>query len=207
MFCGILATNKKAPMREDNPYKYALLVDGRKVGPFDRRTVIGMLVKKLVEDHHILIRSDSLQMTVAELVADRFEMADAPIRGVLPGEPPAPPPAANASGLWPSFIVNFGGGALRSGAFGFSGIGEMRYQGDFLRMTGRQRTGLISKTDERIKLQMDSIKEVRYMGTAVEFWLKPLQPFEESKRGQPATVILENDFAIQELKDLLRLAG
>ena len=194
-------------MRDDKPYKYALVVEGRKVGPFDRRTIIGMLVKKLVENHNVLIRDDSLQMTVAELIADRFEMADAPIRGVIPGAPPPPPPAANASGLWPSFIVNFGGGTLRAGAFGFTGIGEMRYQGDFLRMTGRLRTGFISKSDERVKLPMDAVQQVRYKGTAVEFWLKPLQPFEESKRGQPAIVTLENDFAIQELKDLLRLAG
>ena len=189
-------------MREDKPHHYSLVVEGRKIGPFDRRTLVGMRVKKLVEDHQILIRDDSLQMTVAEFVADRFEMADAPVRGVIAS---APPPPANASGLWPSFIVNFGGGTLRAGAFGFTGIGEMRYQGDLLRMTGRKRSGLVGSSEERIKVPMSGIASIRYTGTAVEFMLRPDQPYEEARRQQAAVVVLENDFAIQELKDLLKL--
>ena len=189
-------------MRDDKPYQYSLVVEGRKVGPFDRRTIVGMRVKEMVADHNVIIRSDSHQMTVAELLADRFEMADAPVRGLVAEEAP---PAANPTGLWPTFIVNFGGSALRSGAFGFSGIGEMRYQGDLLRLTGRQRTGLLGKSDERVKLALRSIGSVRYKGTAVEFWLKPNEPYDEARRGQPAVITLENDFAIQELKDLLKL--
>jgi hypothetical protein len=192
-------------MRDEKPYKYALVVEGRKVGPFDRRTIIGMRVKDMLQDHYVLIRDDSHQMTVAELLADRFEMADAPVRGVL-GKAPAPQQAP-ASGIWPTFIVNFGGTALRPGAFSFSGIGEMRYQGDLVRLTGRRRTGLIAKTDERIKVPMSSIASVRYLGTAVEFWMKPESPLEEDQRRLPQVVILENDFAIQELKDLLKLGA
>ncbi len=190
-------------MRTESPYKYALLVDGRRVGPFDRRTLVGMRVKMLVEDHQTVIRSDNLQMTVASLVADRFEMTDAFTVG--PNGVVALPPAAAASGLWPVFIVNFGGGALRSGAFGFSGVGEMRYQGDLLRMTGRR--GLLTKSEERIKLELSGVEAVRYVGTAVEFWLKPGLPYDESKARKWARVTLENDFAIQELQDLLKLTG
>lgn len=189
-------------MRENMSHKYALVVEGRKVGPFDRRTVIGMRVKKMLEGHQVLIRDDGLQMTVAELVADRLEMADAPVRGLA-----SPAPPAASSGVWPVFVVNFGGNALRAGAFGFCGVGEMRYQGDLLRMTGQRRDGLLSMSEDRIKLPLSALQSVRYQGNSVEFLLKPDQPYDEARRGQPAVLTLDNEFAIQELKDLLKLGA
>ena len=75
--------------------------------------------KRVVEAATVLVRDDQLQMTVAQLIADRFEMAD-PVNAS-----PAKAAPSTASGLWPTFIVNFGGGTLRAGAFSFSGVGSI----------------------------------------------------------------------------------
>ena len=188
-------------MRDDKPFLYAILVQGRKVGPFDRRTVVGMRVKKMLEDEHVVIRNDGLQMNVGELIADRFEMAD----HFRPNDTQSRNVAPPASGIWPTFLVDFGGG-LRAGAFGFTGRGELRYQGDLLRLTGRMKTGLIGTNEERIKVPLSGFSSVRFEGLKVLLQLRPDQPYDEARRGVPSVVTLENDFAVQELQDLLKLS-
>lgn len=190
-------------MPADKSYRYSVLIQGRKVGPFDRRTIVGMRVKKMLEDEHVVVRSDGLQMNVGELLADRFEMAD---HFAAQESQQASAQMQAASGIWPTFLVDFGGG-LRAGALGFIGKGEMRYQGDLLRMTGRRRSGLVGTSEERIKLPLSGIARVDYQGVQVHLHLRPDQPFDEARKGVPAVVTLENEYAIQEVKDLLRLSA
>ena len=85
-------------MRQNSSYRYRILLQDRQIGPFDRRTIVGMRVKKLLENHVVVLRSDGLQMTVETLLADRFEMADA-VSSREQAE------SAPASGIWPTIAL------------------------------------------------------------------------------------------------------
>src|SRR6266542_3970909 len=50
---------------------YHVLLEGRKVGPYDRRTIVGMRIKKTLTSDHVLIGTDGSQLTVAELIGQR----------------------------------------------------------------------------------------------------------------------------------------
>ena len=50
---------------------YHVLLEGRTVGPYDRRTVVGMRIKKTLTSDHVLINVRGAQLTVAELIQDR----------------------------------------------------------------------------------------------------------------------------------------
>ena len=51
----------------ENPV-YHVLLEGRKVGPYDRRTIVGMRVKKTLDSKSVLLGSDGTRITVADLV-------------------------------------------------------------------------------------------------------------------------------------------
>jgi hypothetical protein len=136
-------------MRVDPLYRYRLLLNGKQVGSYDRRTIVGMRIKKLLDNNNQLLRSDGHLMTVAQLMVDRFEMADSQA-AVLAGE-------SVASGLWPTFLVDFGGGWRGAGALGFTGRGELRFQGNSLRLTGQRKGRLFGGTQERVELPLAGI--------------------------------------------------
>lgn len=133
-----------------SPYSYRLLLQNKQIGPFDRKTVVGMRMKKLVPKETKVLRSDGLMMSVAQLVADRLEQTDA-----MTGRVPTAPGLSSA--MWPSFTVDFGGGWLQAGALGFVGKGELRCQDDALRISG-QRSSLIKGSRlERFKIALTDI--------------------------------------------------
>ena len=57
----------------ENPV-YHVLLDGRTVGPYDRRTIVGMRVKKTLGSDHVLVGADGARTTVGALVRQ-----DAPV--------------------------------------------------------------------------------------------------------------------------------
>src|SRR5262245_12227818 len=57
--------------RLENPV-YHVLLEGRRVGPYDRRTIIGMRVRKTLASKDLLVAADGTQMTVSELVRKGF---------------------------------------------------------------------------------------------------------------------------------------
>jgi hypothetical protein len=139
-------------MKFVSPYSYRLLLQNRQLGPFERRTIVGMRMKKLVPKETKVLRSDGLMMTVAQLLADRLEQTDLatgriPVASVL------------ASALWPTFTVDFGGSWLRAGAFGFVGKGELRCQDDVLRMNGQRKSLLRGNKLERLKVALTDIRQ------------------------------------------------
>jgi hypothetical protein len=54
-------------------YRYSLFVNGLHLGPYERRMIVGMCVKKIVSKAQQIQRDDGLDMTVAELLEDRLE--------------------------------------------------------------------------------------------------------------------------------------
>ena len=39
---------------------YHVLLDGRRVGPYDRRTIVGMKVRKTLSSKHVLVGADGV---------------------------------------------------------------------------------------------------------------------------------------------------
>jgi hypothetical protein len=188
-------------MRANSPYSYHLLVADRQLGPYDRKTIVGMHIKKLV-DHNLMIRrSDGHQMTVAQLQADRFEMADA--KGLHKQAISVP-----ASGVWPTFLMNCGGSLTKPGAFGFIGRGELRFQGDCLRLTANRKSGLVSTRQKRIKLPIAAIQVAvahEKYAKFVVLKLKAQHGIEGVHPGGSAMVALDDAEAVKELLQLINL--
>jgi hypothetical protein len=188
-------------MRHDSPYTYSLLIADRQLGPYDRKTVVGMRIKKLIDNNLQLKRSDGHSMSVAQLLADRFEMADAQS---LEKQAAAPP----ASGIWPSFLMNCGGSLLRPGALGFIGRGELRFQGDFLRLTANRKSGMISTRQERTKLPLSALVSASphaKLAHVLVLQLKPAHRVEGVVGNAPALIALDDAEAVRELLELMNL--
>lgn len=186
-------------MRSDSPYRYQLLVGEQKLGPYDRRTIVGMRIKNLIDSHLPVNRSDGHSMTVAQLVADRFEMADA---DSLQKQAVSPP----ASGIWPAFLMDCGGSLLKPGALGFIGKGELRFQGDHLRITANRKAGFMSTRADRVKLPLISLAAAHADSakpSIVVLRLKPNFPGVPEGIGSLAHIKLDDDYAVRELLELI----
>ena len=50
---------------------YHVVLDGQMVGPYDRRTIVGMRIKKTLTSDHVVVTSDGVRFTVGDLVKNR----------------------------------------------------------------------------------------------------------------------------------------
>jgi hypothetical protein len=165
-FCGqfgpfsvILASKEFWGTEVDQPLFHVLL-EGRKVGPYDRRTIVGMRIKKTLTSDHVLIGVDGTQLTVADLI----------------GRPGPKPFNAERSGSFSIVHATFPASLLEVEGKGvdipaFKGEVEARVQADVLRLAGRFRQGLGWKED-RIKLTLKDVVHARVKGSQVELWLR-----------------------------------
>jgi hypothetical protein len=143
----------------DQPLFHVLL-EGRKVGPYDRRTIVGMRIKKTLTSDHVLIGVDGTQLTVADLI----------------GRPPPKPFNSERSGSFSIVHAVFPASLLEVDGKGvdipvFKGEVEARVQADVLRLAGRFRHGLGWKED-RVKLLLKDVAHARVKGTQLEFWIR-----------------------------------
>jgi hypothetical protein len=143
----------------DQPLFHVLL-EGRKVGPYDRRTIVGMRIKKTLTSDHVLIGVDGTQLTVADLI----------------GRPPPKPFNSERSGSFSIVHAVFPASLLEVEGKGvdipvFKGEVEARVQADVLRLAGRFRHGLGWKED-RVKLLLKDVAHARVKGTQLEFWIR-----------------------------------
>jgi hypothetical protein len=188
-------------MRAHSPYRYHLLVKGSKLGPYDRRTVVGMRIKKLIDNNVKVTRSDGHDMTVAQLVADRFERTSL---SSLQRQIASPP----ASGIWPSFLIDCGGNMLQPGALGLTGKGELRFQGEHLRITATRKSGLIRKQTDRVKLLLISIASAYADSehpSVIVLRFKPGFPSVPEGVSPQARIKLDDAHAVAELLELMDL--
>jgi hypothetical protein len=139
---------------------YHVLLEGRKVGPYDRRTIVGMRIKKTLTSDHVLIATDGTQLTVGDLI----------------GHPPVKSFQPERSGSFSLVQATYTAALLdiRGDAFDiprFKGEVETRVQGDVLRMAGRFRKGLGWKED-RVKLMLKDVVHARVRTSQVDLWLR-----------------------------------
>ncbi|GAB3650053.1 hypothetical protein [Ramlibacter alkalitolerans] len=147
---------------------YHVVLDGRRLGPYDRRTIVGMRVRKTLTSRHQLEASDGARLTVAEL-----------LHGTLPLTPPAPAePASPAGDHGGSPMVLPGHAAdlldVQGPAYpmpAFRGEVEVRVQKKALRLAGRHRDALAWKQD-RVKIPLHDIIHARLQDSVVELGVR-----------------------------------
>jgi hypothetical protein len=139
---------------------YHVLLEGRTVGPYDRRTIVGMRIKKALSNNHILIKQGGGQLTVADLIEAR----------------PQAPFNPNRSGTFSKVQATYTASLIETQGRGlpippFKGELEVRVQGELLRIAGSCRRGLQWK-DERIKIALAEVSHLRVQGSRVDLWLR-----------------------------------
>ena len=149
--------------------RYHVLHEGRRMGPYDRRTIVGMRVKKTLTSDQVVVAQDGAEMTVAELVHGGL----APIPKRSADETLAPAGAGGnysvVEGLYPSKLIEVEGTGYAVPPF--NGEIELRVQKKVLRVAGRYREGAAWKED-RIKIPLPDIQHARLRGTVVDLWVR-----------------------------------
>lgn len=148
-------------MSAESSPNYFLMLDGRRVGPYDVKTIVGMRIKKTLASDQVLVDPQGTRLTVGELVARHRTRKFEP----------------QQSGSMSLVLAAFTGRLVVHKADGvaipaFRGPMEVRVQLDGLRLAGRFRQGLRWKED-RVKIPMAAVQHARNVGPRVDLWLKP----------------------------------
>lgn len=169
---------------------YHVLLEGRTVGPYDRRTIVGMRIKNALTSEHVLIGADGGRLTVADLIERR----------------PATPFNPNRSGsfsvvqaTYAAGLVDVQGGSVDIPAF--RGEIEARVQGDVLRLAGRFRLRMRWKED-RVKIPLKDVVHAKVTGTQAQLWLRN----DDAARLQRIVLEMFTPEAAGELVDWLPVA-
>ncbi len=161
MASGILAPKEHfcGDAEVDQP-NYHVLLEGRTVGPYDRKTILGMRIKQTLASDDILVSSEGLRLTVRELV-----------RQDRPGrlQPDRTGGFSKVQATYAATLVDVDAPGL--GLPRFRGELEARVQGDVLRLAGRCRRALRWK-EERFKIALDDVAYARVQGSRVDLWLR-----------------------------------
>jgi hypothetical protein len=139
---------------------YHVLLEGRTVGPYDRRTIVGMRIKKTLARDQVLVNARGSRLTVAELI----------------GKHPAATFNPNRSGSFSKVQATYPASLIETQGRGlaiprFSGEVQARVQGEVLRITGRCRRALRWK-DGRIKIVLGDVVHARVQSNRVDLWLR-----------------------------------
>ena len=139
---------------------YHVLLQGRTVGPYDRRTIVGMRIKKALSSQDVLISAGGAQLTVADLIGKRPAQQFQPDRSSSYS-------LVNATYSASLLEVEGPGMAIPR----FKDEIEARVQGDVLRLAGRFRHSLGWK-EGRVKIGLKDVVYARVRGSQVELWLR-----------------------------------
>jgi len=140
---------------------YHVVLEGARLGPYDRRTIVGMRIKKTLTSDHLLIGADGTQLTVGDLIRHRPATL---FNGDRSGS------YSVVKGAFAAWLVQVSG--KNAGIPRFKGEIEARVQADgVLRLAGRYRQGLGWKQG-RVKVALDDMAHVRIKGTQVDVGLR-----------------------------------
>ena len=147
---------------------YHVLLDGLKVGPYDRRTIVGMKVRKTLSSKHVLVGADGVEITVAELVR---QGQPAVASTTEPGRPASS--RSVVQGIHAAQLLETAGKGYAIPPF--KGEVEVRVQTKVLRLSGRFREGLAWRED-RVKFPLQDIAHAHLRGTVVDLWIRTAEP-------------------------------
>ncbi len=166
---------------------YHVLHDGRRMGPYDRRTIVGLRIKKTLTSEHLLEASDGTRLTVAELVGGEPQPE---FDGMRSGSYTSARFTCSAS------FVECERGAVEIPAF--NGEVQVRAHPDMLRIAGMCRTGPALK-EARVKLPVKDIVHLRADGSRLELWLRGGEQQSANGPGQRLVLELFSDETVREL--------
>jgi hypothetical protein len=139
---------------------YHVLLEGSQVGPYDRRTIVGMRIKKTLSSDQVVIGVDGKQLTVGDLIRRRSP---------TPFNPERSGSYSVVNGAFAAWLVQVSGKG--AGIPRFKGEIEARVQADgVLRLAGRFRQGFGWK-EGRVKIPLADVAHVRLRGTQVDLAL------------------------------------
>ena len=149
-------------MDVDNTSRYHVVLEGRRVGPYDRRTIVGMRIKQTLSSADVLVGSDGHEITVADLLGKR-NSAPADFN-------------ASQSGVFSLVQATYSASLLGMSGRGlpipdFRGEMEVRVHSDVMRLAGRYRR-LMGMKDTRIKIPLALIMQAQAQGSRVDLWLR-----------------------------------
>ena len=170
------------------PLAYHVLHEGRRIGPYDRRTIVGLRIKKTLSSEHQLEASDGSRLTVAELIGRQPPRSD--FNAMLSGAYTAARMSCSAS------LIDSEPGPVEVPAF--RGDVEVRVHADVLRIAGKHRSGMGMK-DGRVKLPLKDIAYVRRTGSRVDLWLRAGDAPAASTALQRLALELFSDDSVREL--------
>ncbi|MBX3654689.1 MAG: hypothetical protein KIS62_11490 [Ramlibacter sp.] len=157
-------------MNGDRSPAYHVLLEGKSMGPYDRRTIVGMRIKKTLTSDDVLIDSNGARLTVGDVLGRRVSQNgfNASRSGVY----------SLVQGTYAGSLVSRSGKGFEVPAF--DGELEVRVQSEVVRIAGRFRKGLGWK-DDRIKIPLKSFVHARTVGSRVDVWVRGPGP----KSGAP----------------------
>lgn len=164
------------------------------VGPYDRRTIIGMRIRNALASESVLVSADGAQLTVGDL-----------IRSKRP-EPFNP----NRSGSYSLVQATFTSGLIEVDGRGlaiprFRGEIETRVQSDVLRLAGGFRR-VFGWKEDRVKIPLKSIVHARVRNSLVDLWVQPESASAGAAHLQRLTLELFTPESAGELVDWLPAA-
>ena len=142
---------------------FHVVLEGRTIGPYGWRTIVGMRVRKTLASTDVLLDEQGRRLTVGELIERRNSATGRTV--------PRSSGFSIVLATFPAVLLGVDGEGYAIPRF--RGELEARVQGDdVLRLAGRFRRGLRWRED-RIKLPLDKVLHARVGGSVVELWLQP----------------------------------
>jgi len=127
---------------------YHLLLEGRRVGPYDKRTIVGMRQKKTLANESVLIDPDGRHITVEELIQGRKdEFALTGTFSLIKARFDAKLASCDKHGPLPRY----------------EGDLEVRVQEDVLRVAAK---------DDRVKIALKDVVHARPRDQFADLWLR-----------------------------------
>lgn len=149
-------------MDVDKTSRYHVVLEGRRVGPYDRRTIVGMRIKQALSSEHVLIDEEGRELTVSALLGERTNAA----AGFNPSHSGV---FSVTQATYSASLISVAGRGLNIPDF--RGEMEVRLQSDVLRLAGRCRRPFSWK-DTRIKIPLGLIMKGQAQGSRVDLWLR-----------------------------------
>lgn len=159
---------------------YHVVLDGETLGPYDKRTIVGMRVKKTLTNESVLIREDGRRFTVEEILRESRADFD-------PGK------SGTHSLVKAAFEAEVVDSARTSPLPRYEGVAEVRVQSDVLRVAGRLRG-----KDDRVKIPLGDVVHARARESDVDLWMRG-----GAGKLQPATLRFTSPETAKELVRLL----
>lgn len=148
---------------------YHVLLGGRRVGPYDRRTIVGMRVKKALKSDNVLVAADGSETTVAQLVRQEEGSSQPFAASSSLGGATVGGSYSVVQGIHAATLLAVEGKGFEIPAF--KGEVEVRVQTKVLRLAGRFRSGT-SWREDRVKFPLQDIAHARLRGSVVEVWVR-----------------------------------